>query len=169
MSGLIRDIRFGFRQLLKRPVWTISIILVLALGAGANTTMFSGFEAWVLRPLDFPEPDRLVSLNESRPKLGQLSISVSPRNLGDWMEQQQSFEGFGIFRRHQIQFQRRLSAGPTRRRSHFCIPFPGSWQATHSGEGLHRCRRPTRTALCGCVDLGSPLAHALRWGQKRHR
>ncbi len=104
MSGLIRDIRFGFRQLLKRPVWTISIILVLALGAGANTTMFSGFEAWVLRPLDFPEPDRLVSLNESRPKLGQLSISVSPRNLGDWMEQQQSFEGFGIFRRHQFNF-----------------------------------------------------------------
>jgi putative ABC transport system permease protein len=99
---MFQDLRFGFRQFLKRPVWTASIILVLAIGTGANTAMFSAFETWALRPLDFPEPDRLVSIDESRPKLGITDTAVSPMNLGDWMLQQQSFEGLAAFRRHRF-------------------------------------------------------------------
>ena len=61
----------------------MAIVVVLALGIGANTAMFSGFDAWVLRPLDFEEPHRLVALHELQPRLGRYSVSVSPRNLGD--------------------------------------------------------------------------------------
>ncbi len=102
MFGLIQDIRFGIRQFIKKPLWSLSIILVLGIGAGANTAMFSGFEAWVLRPLDFPDPDRLVALRETEPKLGRFDNSVSPKNYGDWVEQQQSFEGLGAYRRYKF-------------------------------------------------------------------
>ncbi len=94
---MFQDIRIGTRQLLKRPGWAIAVIVVLAVGIGANTTMFSGFEAWVLRPLDFNEPDQLVALSEAQPELGRELIVASPRNLGDWMEQQQSFASIGSY------------------------------------------------------------------------
>jgi predicted permease len=97
---MLGDARVGFRQLAARPTWTLAIVVVLALGIGANTAMFSGFEAWVLRPLDFPEPDRLVKLEETQPKLGRKSVSVSPQNYGDWREQQVSFESTGALHRH---------------------------------------------------------------------
>ena len=102
MTGLLQDLRFGFRQFRKRPGWTAAIVLVLALGIGANTTMFSGFEAWVLRPLDFENPDQLMALFESQPLMGRQRLIVSARNLGDWMEGQQSFQEFGAFDRHKF-------------------------------------------------------------------
>ncbi len=94
---MLQDIRIGARQLLKRPGWAIAVIVVLAVGIGANTTMFSGFEAWVLRPLDFNEPDQLVALSEAQPELGRELIVASPRNLGDWMEQQRTFASIGAY------------------------------------------------------------------------
>ncbi len=102
MTGLLQDLRFGFRQFIKRPGWTAAIVLVLALGIGANTTMFSGFEAWVLRPLDFEAPDQLVVLNESQPLLGRNRVNVSAKTLGDWMEGQQSFQEYGAYDRHKF-------------------------------------------------------------------
>ncbi len=102
MFGLIQDIRFGIRQFIKRPLWTLSIVLVLGIGTGANTAMFSGFEAWVLRPLDFPEPDRLVALHETEPKLGRFDNSVSPINFGDWAAEHRSFEELGAYRRYKF-------------------------------------------------------------------
>lgn len=100
MLGLFQDIRFGFRQIVSRPGWALAIIFVLAIGIGANTSMFSVFDAWVLRPLDFVEPDRLVALHESQPKLDRQRGSLSPPNLGDWVEAQQSFVAIEPFRRH---------------------------------------------------------------------
>ncbi|HEY7697695.1 MAG TPA: ABC transporter permease, partial [Vicinamibacteria bacterium] len=97
---MLQDFRLGLRQLTRRPVWSLSIVLVLALGIGANAAMFSGFEAWVLRPLDFPEPDRLVQIQESQPRLGRDAIPVSPLNYGDWRERQVSFESLGALHRH---------------------------------------------------------------------
>lgn len=99
---MFQDIRIGTRQLLKRPGWAIAVIVVLAVGIGANTTMFSGFEAWVLRPLDFNEPDQLVALQEAQPELGRELIVASPRNLGDWMEQQQSFASIGAYQGYRV-------------------------------------------------------------------
>jgi putative ABC transport system permease protein len=97
---MLRDLRLALRQLTRRPSWSITIILVLALGIGANAAMFSGFEAWVLRPLDFPEPERLVQLEESQPRLGRDGIAVSPQNYGDWRERSVSFASMGALHRH---------------------------------------------------------------------
>ncbi|HEY7817554.1 MAG TPA: ABC transporter permease, partial [Vicinamibacteria bacterium] len=97
---MVQELRFAFRQLTRRPSWSIAIVLVLALGIGANAAMFSGFEAWVLRPLDFPDPERLVQIEESQPKLGRGGIPVSPQNYGNWREQQVSFDSLGAIRRH---------------------------------------------------------------------
>ncbi len=77
-------------------------MLVLALGIGANTAMFSGFEAWVLRPLDFPDPERLVQIEEIQPRLGRDGIAVSPQNYGDWLERQVSFESMAALDRHRF-------------------------------------------------------------------
>lgn len=101
MNGILQDVRFAFRHLWQRPLWSGMIIAVLALGIGANTAMFSGYDAWVLRPLDFRAPEQLVAVRESQPALGR-SAGVSPRNLGDWMEQQQSFEEVGAFSRERF-------------------------------------------------------------------
>lgn len=97
---MLHDIRFGARHLLSHKWTSLSLILVLAVGIGANTAMFSGFEAWVLRPLDFPEPERLVLLQEAQPLQGRYRLAVSAQNYGDWIAQQRSFEAAGAFHRH---------------------------------------------------------------------
>lgn len=72
MHSILQDVRFAIRQFLKRPVWTLVIVVVLALSIGANTAMFTGFDAWVLRPFDFHAPERLVALRESQPAYSRL-------------------------------------------------------------------------------------------------
>jgi len=99
---MLQDVRIAFRQLTRRPSWSLAIILVLALGVGANAAMFSAFEAWVLRPLDFPEPDELVIIEEMQPKLGRDGLAVSPQNYGDWGERQSSLESLGAIHRHRF-------------------------------------------------------------------
>ncbi len=99
IAAVIRDLKYGVRQLLSRPGWTLSMVLVLGLGIGANTGMFSGFEAWVLRPLDFDDPERLVAVSESQPAFHRFERAVSPRALGDWSREALSFSEMGAYSR----------------------------------------------------------------------
>lgn len=68
MSTLIQDLRFHFRLWSRNPVLTASIVLTLALGIGASTTIFSVVHGVLLKPLPFAEPDRIVTLWETHPK-----------------------------------------------------------------------------------------------------
>jgi putative ABC transport system permease protein len=88
----MNDLRLAFRQLLKNPGFFIVTVLALTLGIGANTAIFSVVNGVLLRPLSFPEPERLVRLNESNIKLGFPTFSVAPGTFLDWQARNHVFE-----------------------------------------------------------------------------
>ncbi|MCI0387434.1 MAG: ABC transporter permease [Acidobacteria bacterium] len=98
MQNLIQDLRYGLRMLLKKPGFTLIAIITLALGIGANTAIFSVVNSVLLRPLPYPESDRLVYLNESGLQMRGMSISYP--NFTDWRAQNQVFEKLGVFNRN---------------------------------------------------------------------
>src|SRR5215475_9397493 len=86
---MFQDLRFGARMLLKAPNITLTAIVTLSLGIGANTAIFSLVNAVLLRPLPFAEPDRLVSIAETHPEIHRAEVATP--DFEDWREQARSF------------------------------------------------------------------------------
>ena len=97
MSGLIQDLRYGIRMLVKSPGFTLIAVVTLALGIGANTTIFSVINTTVLKPIPFPDPQRLVLVWETFGKGPDNWNIVSAPNFWDFRRQSRSFEGMAIF------------------------------------------------------------------------
>jgi putative ABC transport system permease protein len=97
IETLVQDLRYSVRMLRKAPSFASLVILILALGIGANSSIFSVVNAVLLRPLPYPQSQRLVYLEESNPQQGFPSFSASPANFLDWRAQNRSFEQMVAF------------------------------------------------------------------------
>lgn len=92
----MRDLRLGFRNLVRRPAFSGIAILTLALGIGANVAVFTVLNAVLLAPLPYGSPDEVVVLNERTPQFP--SVSVTRYNYEDWRDRTKSFTGVAAFR-----------------------------------------------------------------------
>ena len=97
LEELVADSRYALRGLRRSPVLAGAAILTLALGIGANTTIFSAVNAVVLQPLPFREPGRLVMLWEKNPEKGWYQQYCAPANVLDWKEQVHAFQDVTLF------------------------------------------------------------------------
>jgi predicted permease len=91
-ATLIQDLHFAFRQFIQRPGFTLTAVVILALGLGANTAIFSVVNALLLRPLPYPHSDRLVALFERKVVKDEPRMNVAPGNFLDWQKVSTSFE-----------------------------------------------------------------------------
>ena len=101
LGQILRDTRVTFRQLRKSPGFTVTAILMLALGIGATTAIFSIVEGVLLRPLPFPDPDRLVILGdelEGSKCAACAQSSVTAPDIRNYMRDTQSFSHLGGYR-----------------------------------------------------------------------
>jgi putative ABC transport system permease protein len=102
LEQLGKDFRFAFRQLAKSPGFTAVAVLTLALGIGANTAIFSVFYGVLLRPLPYPEQQRLVFIHDWAKETPFSTVSYL--NFVAWREQQQSFTAIGVARPWQFSY-----------------------------------------------------------------
>src|SRR3984957_3724252 len=96
LESFAQDFRFAMRMLIKNPGFTLTAVLILALGIGANTAMFSVVRAVLLRPLAYSQPDRIVRLATLWKKSGHQG-QVSAPDFHDWHDQSSAFEHMAIY------------------------------------------------------------------------
>src|SRR5882672_6347908 len=96
MQTLWQDLRYGMRMLTKSPGFTAIAVLTLALGIGANSSIFSLINAVLLRPLPFKDPGRLVAVWERRASSNAANLPISAHEFAAWRDQSRSFEGLAI-------------------------------------------------------------------------
>jgi putative ABC transport system permease protein len=93
----MNDLKFAVRQLHKNPGFTVVTVLTLALGIGANTAIFSLVYAILLKPLPYPNPDRLVQLFESNVGNGWHKNAIGAPIISEWRKQATVFEGIAAW------------------------------------------------------------------------
>jgi len=97
MSALWNDVRYGVRQLVKSPGFTLAAVVTIAFGIGANTAIFSSMDAVVLRPLVVPQMDRVVTIAEQRDRGDDVFFTtVALADYQDWSRQSRSFQQTGV-------------------------------------------------------------------------
>jgi putative ABC transport system permease protein len=94
---LIADLRFGLRQIRRRPGLATAAILTLAIGAGATTAIFSVVYGVLLKPLPYRDPTTLVQLWETNPLFNWTEAAIAPGNLLSWKERNRSFSDVAYY------------------------------------------------------------------------
>jgi putative ABC transport system permease protein len=97
MNSLLQDLRFGLRMLVKNPIFATVAIVTLALGIGANTAIFSVVDAVLLRPLPYPEANRLVFLWSTMNSQGVATSGSALPDYYGWRDHNQVFDGLAAF------------------------------------------------------------------------
>jgi len=100
MGNVFSDVRFAIRLLLKSPLHSSALVIVLALGMGANSAVFSVIDAVLLRPLPYPQPERPVMLWEKNPTLGAFigdRVPAAYSNFLEWTRRSTKFQSIAGF------------------------------------------------------------------------
>lgn len=97
LGELLRDVRLAARRLIRRPLWTLQAVVVLALGLGASLTLFGVLHAVLLRPLPFDQAEQVVKVMPRHRQTGTLS-TVPYRSFVNWRDSIEGFSGIAVFR-----------------------------------------------------------------------
>jgi putative ABC transport system permease protein len=93
-----RDLRLAVRRLVREPILAGVCVLTLALAIGANTAIFSAVNAALIRPLPYPDADRLVQVWETNPKAERWGDWASYPDFEDWSRESRAFQGMALYR-----------------------------------------------------------------------
>ncbi|MFN7939173.1 MAG: ABC transporter permease [Bryobacteraceae bacterium] len=97
MSDLLRDLKYTIRRLARTPVFTLATVVTLALGIGANTAIFSIIHSVLLKPLPFPEPDRLIGVWQTAPGVNIKDLNPSLADYVVYHEESKTFADVAIW------------------------------------------------------------------------
>jgi putative ABC transport system permease protein len=97
VSRIVADVRFAIRAMGRQPVFTGTVVAMLALGIAGVSAIFSVFNALFLRPLPFPEANRLVNLDETAPQWNLEFVSVRYADFHGWRAENQTFESMAAW------------------------------------------------------------------------
>jgi hypothetical protein len=100
LEAMWRDLRYGVRTLTRSPGFAMTAILVMALGIGATTSLFTVVRSVLLKPLPFREPDKLVMLYEHFRHANWRHTPVSPADFNDWHQQTHGFQDIAAWRNY---------------------------------------------------------------------
>jgi putative ABC transport system permease protein len=96
MDTLLQDLRYSLRRLAKSPLFSSIVVVTLALGIGANTAIFSAVNGILLRPLPYPDPEQLVTINHFYRSLNNLRAPVSAPGFRDYQERSRSYSSMAV-------------------------------------------------------------------------
>ncbi|HKC62947.1 MAG TPA: ABC transporter permease, partial [Pyrinomonadaceae bacterium] len=97
MGKIWQDLRYGWKMLLKRPVFTLVVVLTLALGIGATSAIFSVVNAVLLRPLPYPQAEQIVYFRGVNASQGISRSNISAPDYIDWKKQNDTFAEIAVF------------------------------------------------------------------------
>jgi putative ABC transport system permease protein len=97
LGTLFADARYALRSMGRRPVFAATAILTLALGIGANVSIYTVVDGFLFSPLPYERPDELVSIYDQNPELGWTGTDVSPANAWDWRARSPALADLAVF------------------------------------------------------------------------
>jgi predicted permease len=97
LAGVRHDVKVALRMIRVNPAFSLMAMLLLALGVAGAAAIFSVFNGLFVRPLPFPDPERLVDLNEAAPKWNLTQVSVSNPDFYAWRSGNSTFDGMAFF------------------------------------------------------------------------
>jgi predicted permease len=96
VETFLHDLKVAFRMMRSKPGFSVAVVFMLAVGIAGNGAIFSIFNGLFLRPLPFPEPNRLVDIDETAPKWNLVRVGVSNPDFAAWQKGNSTFEGMGF-------------------------------------------------------------------------
>src|SRR6266478_725872 len=155
VETLLQDLRFAARMLRKNPGFTAVAVLVMALGIGANTAMFSVVNAVLLKPLAFNDPDSIVTLSSLWKKSGHHG-QVSAPDYRDWRDQSSAFESMAYYENYDSA----VTAGSAAEYTHIAMVSPNMFHVFRLQPAFGRefSAEESRAGAAGAVILSSTYA-----------